>query len=57
MQRLARGEAVAPAEYFFRTLMRFQTGHPAWLHLNATMALARGERQAQLVVLDVFRIG
>lgn len=57
MQRLARGEVVAPDEYFFRTLMRFQTGHPAWLHLNATMALARGERQAQLVVLDVFRIG
>ena len=57
IQRLARREAVAPAEYFFRTLMRFQTGHPAWLHLNATMALARGERQAQLVVLDVFRIG
>ena len=57
MQRLARGEAVAPGDYFFRTLMRFQTGHADWLHLNATMALARGERQAQHVVLDVFRIG
>lgn len=57
MQRLARGEAVAPGDYFFRTLMRFQTGHPAWLHLNGTMALARGERQAAVVVLDVFRIG
>jgi hypothetical protein len=57
MQRLARGEAVAPDEYFFRTLMRFQTGHPTWLHLNGTMALARGERQATVVVLDVFRIG
>ncbi len=57
MQRLARGEAVASDEYFFRTLMRFQTGHPAWQHLNATLALARGERQARVVVLDVFRIG
>lgn len=57
MQRLARGEAVAPEDYFFRTLMRFQTGHPAWFHLNATLALARGERQATVVVLDVFRIG
>jgi hypothetical protein len=57
MQRLARGDPVAPQEYYFRTLMRFQTGHPAWQHLNATMALARGERQARLVVLDVFRVG
>jgi hypothetical protein len=57
MQRLARGEAVASDEYFFRTLMRFQTGHPAWQHLNTTLALARGERQARVVVLDVFRIG
>ena len=32
MARLARGEAVAREEYFFRTLMRFQTGAPAWAH-------------------------
>ena len=57
MARLARGEPVAPAEYFFRTLMRFQTGHPAWLHLNRVMALAVGQREASRVLLDVYRIG
>jgi len=56
MLRLARGEAVDPAEYFFRTLMRFQTGHPAWLHLNKVMALAVGRREAHRVILDVWRI-
>ena len=56
MARLARGDDVAPDEYFFRTLMRFQTGAPAWLHLNKVMALAVGQRQAGLVVLDVYRI-
>jgi hypothetical protein len=56
MARLARGEAVEPAEYFFRTLMRFTTGHPAWLHLNKVMALASGRREAQRVILDVWRI-
>jgi len=56
MARLARGEAVPPGDYFFRTLVRFQTGHPAWLHLNKTMALASGRREARLVVLDVWRI-
>jgi hypothetical protein len=56
MARLARGEAVAGSEYFFRTLMRFTTGTAAWLHLNKVMALAVGERQAGLVLLDVYRI-
>jgi hypothetical protein len=56
MARLARGDLVARDEYFFRTLMRFQTGAPQWLHLNKVMALAVGQRQAKLVVLDVYRI-
>ena len=56
MARLARGDAVARDDYFFRTLMRFQTGAPQWLHLNKVMALAVGQRQAKLVVLDVYRI-
>ena len=57
MARLARGEPVARDEYFFRTLMRFTTGHPAWLHLNKVMALAVGQREQQRVLLDVWRIG
>jgi Protein of unknown function (DUF3237) len=56
MARLARGEAVAPDEYFFRTQMRFATGHPVWLHLNKVMALAVGQREAGRVLLDVWRI-
>jgi hypothetical protein len=56
MARLARGEAVAPHEYFFRTLVRFTTGAPAWLHLNRTMAIACGQREARLVILDFYRI-
>jgi hypothetical protein len=56
MARLARGEAVGRDAYFFRTLMRFQTGAPAWLHLNKVMALAVGQREARAVLLDVYRI-
>jgi len=57
MARLARGEAVPRDAYFFRTLMRFQTGAAQWLHLNRVMALAVGERAASEVRLDVYRIG
>jgi hypothetical protein len=56
MARLARGESVPREAYFFRTLIRFQTGAPQWLHLNRVMALAFGERAAGEVRLDVYRI-
>jgi len=56
MARLARGENVPRDAYFFRTLIRFQTGAPAWLHLNKMMALACGRREATRVILDYYRI-
>jgi hypothetical protein len=57
MAALARGEAVPPEAYFFRTLMRFATGAPAWQHLNRTLALARGQREARAVLLRAWAIG
>jgi hypothetical protein len=56
MSRLAAGETVPREAYFFRTLMRFTTGHPDWLHLNKVMAIALGQREARQVVLDVWRL-
>lgn len=56
MARLARGEAVAPAEYYFRTAVRFTTGAPQWAHLNKLLAIAVGRREASQVVLDFYRL-
>ncbi len=56
LARLLRGDEVDPSAYFFRTLMRFQTGAPAWLHLNKVMAIAVGARRAKQVCLDVYRV-
>jgi hypothetical protein len=56
MARLAAGQAVQASEYFFRTLVCFTTGHPQWLHLNKVMAIARGQRQARQVLLELFRL-
>lgn len=56
MQQLARGEPVDPARYFFRTCVRFTTGAPAWLHLNRTIAIASGRREASRVLLDLWRL-
>ncbi len=56
MARLGRGEPVARDEYFFRTLVRFTTGAPQWLHLNKVMAIAVGQREARAVLLDLYRL-
>jgi hypothetical protein len=56
MAALGRGETLPREAYYFRTVMRFQTGAPAWAHLNRLLALAYGERQAGEVLLDVYRV-
>ena len=56
MARLAAGEAVDPASYTFRTTPRFRCGHPEYRWLNAVVAVARAERHADGVVLDVFEV-
>src|SRR5258708_34771266 len=40
LEALGRGEDVDPAKYFFRTIMRFETGAPYLEWLNRTIAVA-----------------
>jgi len=54
--QLARGEAVDPALYYFRTAMRFETSDPSVAWLNRIIALARGARAARAVRLEVHEV-
>ncbi len=54
--RLGRGEAVDPSLYYFRTLMRFETGAPSLDWLNRILALACGSREPRAVKLEVYEI-
>ncbi len=56
LARLARGENVDPSHYYFRTVMRFETSDPAVDWLNRILALARGQREALAVRLDVYEV-
>ncbi len=56
LQRLTRGDAVDPSEYFFRTFIRFQTGAARLQHLNRTMAIAIGARRSANVELTLYRV-
>src|SRR4029077_20824875 len=52
MARLARGEEVDPASYFFRTIMRFETGANELAWLNKTIAVANAVRRARRVEIE-----
>ncbi|MET0875183.1 MAG: DUF3237 domain-containing protein [Pseudolabrys sp.] len=56
MEKLARGDNVDPAHYYFRTVMRFETSDPKVDWLNRILALARGQREARAVRLDVYEV-
>ena len=56
LEKLARGDKVDPALYYFRTVMRFEAADPAMDWLNRILALARGQRQARSVRLEVYEV-
>lgn len=56
LESLARGDKVDPSLYYFRTVMRFETSDPAVAWLNRILALARGQREARAVRLDVYEV-
>jgi hypothetical protein len=56
LEQLARGDKVDPARYYFRTVMRFETADADVDWLNRILALARGQREARSVRLDVYEV-
>lgn len=53
---LGRGEEVPAERYFFRTVMRFETGDPGLQWLNRTIAVATAQRKARQVLLEAWRL-
>lgn len=56
LARLAAGDAVDPAQYYFRTVLRFETGAAELDWLNRIVAIARGARRPRAVELAVFEL-
>ena len=42
---LARGEAVDPSKYYFRTTPRFETSAPQYAFLNRLITISSGDRR------------
>ena len=53
---LGRGDDVAPDKYFFRTVLRFETGAPDLAWLNKTIAIAKAQRKVRQVLLTAYKL-
>lgn len=56
LDRLARGEMVDPALYYFRTAIRFKTAAATLDRLNHLLAVSHGQRLADTVRLTVYPV-
>lgn len=56
MQRLNRGEAVDPADYYFVTQPRLSTQSLEYAWLNRTLFTAKAERYQDRVVVHIYAI-
>jgi len=56
IEALARGEAVDPAAYYFRTTPRFETANPAYAFLNHRIAIASGDRRAEGPIYTIYEL-
>jgi len=56
VERIARGEDVAPDEYYFRTHIRLTTAAPRLSWLNDLIAVSTGQRARDVVRIDVHEV-
>jgi hypothetical protein len=54
--RLAAGETIDPGHYYFRTVLRFETGESDLDWLNRVIGIARGARLPRAVELSAFEL-
>jgi hypothetical protein len=54
LARLAAGEEVDPAEYYFRLVCRFETGARGYAWLNTSVVVASAARRRSEVVYDAY---
>lgn len=55
-QRIARGESVAPSDYYLRIAPFFETAAPDYSWLNTSLSVGVGERQPNGARYDVYEI-
>ena len=55
-REIGRGDTVDPSSYYFRTLPRFETAHPAYSFLNRLIAVASGDRRPEGPIYTIHEV-
>ncbi len=55
--RIAAGEMVPPSEYYMRTAIRLDSGHPDYAWVGRSIYVADGGKVGNTVQLAVYRLG
>ncbi len=55
-RRIAAGEAVSPTDYYMRTVIRLESGHPNYAWVNRALFLAAGGKVGATVQLTICRV-
>jgi hypothetical protein len=53
---IGRGETVDPSSYYFRSMPRFETSHPAYSFLNRLIAVATADRRPEGPIYTVHEV-
>jgi hypothetical protein len=53
---IGRGEVVDPSTYYFRSMPRFETAHPAYSFLNRLVAVASGDRRPEGPIYTIHEV-
>jgi hypothetical protein len=56
IERLGRGEAVDPSEFYFRTSVAFETASAQYDWLNRIIAIGTGQRPPEGPIYDIFEV-
>lgn len=56
MDRMAAGEQVNPADYYFRTTPFFETSSEKWSWINKCCCIATGDRTPEGPVYSIFKV-
>lgn len=56
LEKVARGEMVDPAQYYFRITMQFETSSPAYDYLNRHIGIASAMRLGKAVIYDAYLV-
>lgn len=56
MQRLVSGASVVPDDYYMRSSVRLESGHPDYAYLNRMVFVGRGAKTPEGVQIDIYSV-